>query len=296
MRDRLVAGDSAQDESAPGSSPDDWAHVASALAIVRARTGIDFAEYRHGTLLRRVRNRMTLVHARCLPEYLERLRWEPDEPRALVERLTIKVSRFFRHAPAFAALKTELESRGAGHHAHRFRAWSAGCGRGEEPYSLAILLDELGQGGHGADVLATDIDARALQQASAALYPPESLQELDAERRGRYFRPVCGPSGPAFELQPFVRTKVDLRLHDLTGDTAPVDDPFDVITCRNLLIYLQRAAQERVLERLAARLRPGGLLLLGEAEWLVPRVAGCFAVVNRQARLFARVGERSGGE
>jgi chemotaxis methyl-accepting protein methylase len=293
--DRLVAGHSAQDESAAGSSPDDWAQLASALVIVRERTGIDFGVYRRGTLLRRVRNRMTLVHARCLAEYLERLRSEPDEPRALLERLTIKVSRFFRHATAFAALKAELEARRAMQPPHRFRAWSAGCGRGEEPYSLAILLDELGQGGDGADVLATDIDERALEQAVGARYPAASLQEVDGVRRERYFRPGPGPGATAFEVQAFVRTKVELKLHDLTGETAPVDDAFDIVCCRNVLIYLQRAAQERVLERLAACLRRGGLLLLGEAEWLLPRVARRFAVVDRQGRLFARVGDGSNG-
>jgi chemotaxis methyl-accepting protein methylase len=289
-------GSGRNEPSAGDPSADDWGHLSSALAIVRERTGVDFGGYRPHTLLRRVRNRMIGARERSLAQYLERLRSDPEEADALLEKLTIKVSRFFRHASAFEALGTQLETRRAACPDSRLSAWSAGCGQGEEAYSLAILMDELGQAWNGPDVLGTDVDAHALERASRGVYPPESLVEVSPARRGRYFRPVLERTGPALAVQPFLRARVDLRPGDLTAEERLDGAVFDVVCCRNVLIYLQPAAQLRVQERLASSLRPGGLLCLGEAEWLLPPLADRFEVVSRKARLFARVDDGVGRE
>src|SRR5512141_1348100 len=142
---------------------EDLAWLGQVLDLVRERKGLDFGGYRAATLLRRARNRLIAANVRSLPEYLERLRDDPAEADALVERLTVKVSRFYRDAATFDALRAALAARLAGGPGRPLEAWSAGCGQGEEPYSLAILLAGLGQAPSGApDVLATDIDPAAL--------------------------------------------------------------------------------------------------------------------------------------
>lgn len=261
----------------------DAACLAEILEIVLARTGLDFRSYRHATLMRRVHNRMIVASVRSLPEYCARLRAEPAEAHVLVERLTLKVSRFFRDAWTFRALHEALARRLEGRREARLSVWSAGCARGEEPYGLAILLRELGLGEGEAEILATDVDLGALAAAARGCYPAAALEGVDAGRRSRWFEE--GPNGLA--VVPAVRRAVTLLRHDLTGAaTAPDGRRFDLVCCRNVLIYLQPALQERVERMVAGSLRPGGLLCLGEAEWLAPPVAALFDVVDRRARLF----------
>lgn len=281
----------------PGPDGDEEAWLGRALELVRARTGLDFRGYRSSTLLRRVRNGMISSGVRTLPEYVARLEADPGETDALAGRLTIKVSRFFRDAPTFAALREALARRREAHPERALAVWSAGCGQGEEAYSLALLLAEQGQTPGGADVLATDLDAQALAQAERGCYPGSVMEGLSAELRARWFDERPAGRSSMFCARPELRRRLEVRVHDLTAaSSSPDGRRFDLVCCRNVLIYLEPRLQAHVEALLARSLLPGGLLCLGEAEWLLPAVAGSFTVIDRRARLFAlRAGDRLEG-
>lgn len=255
------------------------------LSLVRARHGVDFGPYRRGTIERRIRNAMIAARAPSAPAYVVRLRTEPAESARLLGRLTVKVSRFYRDARAAEVVRAALAERIA-RSPGPLAAWSAGCGRGEEAYTLALLLAEAGApAGPNPDVLATDVDPGALAAAAVAAYPEAALAEIPAAVRARSFERVRGDPRAPFRPVQAIRARVRLRLHDLTAAEAP-PDRFDLVACRNTLIYFQPALQQRVLRLLRASLAPGGLLWLGEAEWPLGPAADGLAVIDRRARLF----------
>jgi chemotaxis methyl-accepting protein methylase len=262
-------------------APDELDRV---LAIVREREGVDFSGYRRSTLARRVSNAMIAAGAAAVGAYLERLRDDPAESTRLLDRLTVKVSRFYRDRTAVEALSRALGAPGA-RGGRPPAAWSAGCGRGEEPYTLAILLAELGDPAAGPRaVLATDLDGAALAAARIGRYPGEALAEAPAHVRERWMEPLAVPG--AFAVSPELRRRVAFARHDLARDGVPSGAPFDLVSCRNTLIYFDPPLQRRVLGVLCDALRPGGLLWLGEAEWPSGPVAKQLTPLVPQARLF----------
>lgn len=254
------------------------------LAVLRERDGLDLTGYRRSTLARRVRNRMISAGARGMAEYLDRLRTDPEETPRLLDRLTIKVSWFFRNPAAAAAVSDAL----AGELARAPRTlavWSAGCGRGEEPYTLAMLLAALGQPGGAPAVLATDIDAAALEAGRRGRYATDAVADVPAALRERWLARLEGGAG-ALEVRSELRGRVAFERHDLARDAAPRRGGFDLVSCRNTLIYFDGPLQQRALGVLCDAIAPGGFLWLGEAEWPAGGVAGRLTLVNRQARLF----------
>lgn len=272
------------DPSLYSEQPDEQLWLPKLLEIVRQRKGLDFSGYRISTLLRRVHNRMIAVNARTFAEYWARLRDEPAEAEALVQKITIKVSRFFRDVSTFETLQLALETRR--NSGGPLACWSAGCGQGEEAYSLAILLHELGAPATGTYVLGTDIDPLALAHASDGCYPVGSLQGVCERRATQYFAETTSRKGRQFRVCPEIRSMVDLQFHDLTTGHPPQSPPFDLVCCRNVLIYFDLPLQRRVLKHFERSLVPGGLLCLGEAEWILPQMADRFEVVDRKSRLF----------
>jgi len=182
----------------------------------------------------------------------------------LVERVVVGESSFFRHPEQLEALAAELPALDQG---GPLLCWSAGCAGGEEPYSLAIALLEADRAGDR--IVATDFSAEALARARAGLYDPWALRRVEGPRRERWFRLAEG----RLEVVAPVRDLVELRRHNLAHDEPPWR--FDVVLCRNVLIYFEPAAAERALLRLWGAVRPGGLLLLGPVEQ--PLAAGLHA-------------------
>ncbi len=272
-------------EGSPGEAPDavELAWLARILGALRDWRGVDFGGYRTSTVLRRVRNRMISARARSMPEYLDRLVRDPCEADALLERLTIKVSRFFRDPATFDALRAALPALRAGREG-ALRIWSAGCGQGEEAYSLAMLLAP--EQPHGArDVVATDIDPAALAAAARGSYALAALADVPAPLRARWF--VVDSAAGTCRVAPGLRARVEFRAHDLAGSTvAPDGRRFDLVCCRNVLIYLGPRLQLQVERLLVESLAPGGLLCLGEAEWPLPEIVARLEIVDRRARLF----------
>jgi chemotaxis methyl-accepting protein methylase len=263
------------------ASAADQQHVASILALLRERTGSDFSRYRAATVQRRILNRMISVGAQSLGAYLLLLESSRDEAARLLDRMAIKVSRFYRNRASFDLLRRSvlpaLAAAGA-----PLRVWSAGCGCGEEPYTLAMLLDEAGAAG---EVLASDIDPAALAAAGRGLYAAEAAAELPAELAARYLEPAGKGrllAGAA------VRARVRFERHDLQHGALPGAPAagFDLVSCRNLLIYLQADVRQEALGTLVRALRPGGVLFLGEAEWPAEGQAAALECISHAARLF----------
>ncbi len=191
------------------------------------------------------------------PEELVRqlLAGEKGAVAALIEQSVVGESYFFRHPEQTAAFE-----RFARDHPEPLRIWSAGCASGEEPYSLAMALLEAGRAAGRDRILATDVSERALDRARAARYGPWSLRRLPDGVRRRWFR----GEAPPLEVAAEVRALVGFERHNLVTDPAPGE--FDVVVCRNVLIYFEATTAVEVLYKLVAAVRPGGHLLLGPVE------------------------------
>lgn len=268
--------------------------VRELLALVAERTGVDLAGQRPAMLARRAAHRIFTSGARTHADYLQLLRADAAEPWLLLERLTIKVSRLFRNPETFALLQERVlpelrRRRGDG----VLRVWSAGCACGEEAYGLAMLCAATGG---PFDVLATDIDRSALARARAGAYPASQVGDLPAELARRHLDTrVEG----VVAIRPDLARRVQFAAHDLASGAPPSrSGPFDLVACRNVLIYYLADRQAEILSMLLSSLSPGGTLVLGEAEWPVPSAERRLEVVDRAHRVFrlpsrARAAERS---
>ncbi len=268
-----------------------WNHsqISEVLQALRHKTGVDFSRYRRATVLRRIRNRMVSAGIDSLSDYLGLLCQRPGEAGRLLERLTIKVSRFYRNVRSFDLLRDEvlpLLARARGK--QPLRLWSAGCGRGEEAWTLAMLLEHAGIAG---DVLASDIDRGSLAEAARAVYRPELLADLPANLAAAYLEPVAG--GSSYRLREGLRSRVRFVRHDLLHGEPPARQPFDLVCCRNVLIYLEPQAQSLVFRALCSTLAPGGYLCLGEAEWPSAEVLARLRCVGRNAQVWRQIPEEA---
>jgi chemotaxis protein methyltransferase CheR len=190
---------------------------------------------------------------------------DPSVAAALLEAALVHESHFFRHPEQIEALRSQVFARAPLD--RPLAVWCAGCAAGEEPYTLAIALAEAGRGRCPDRVVATDVSSRAVDAARAGLYGEWSLRQLGPARRERFFVP--GPP-QLLEVAPAIRAKVELRVHELVREPPP-GDRFDVVSCRNVLVYFDRDVAARVLEKLAGVLAPGGVLVVSPAELGVVR-------------------------
>jgi len=236
---------------------------------IRARTGRDFTRYKRSTLLRRIARRMQLQQIEELPAYVEQLRSSPDEARALADDFLITVTNFFRDPLVYEKLETDvlpaIFARKTGDD-RDVRVWSVGCATGEEAYSLAMLcLEEAARHDPAPriQVFASDLHEHSLERARHAFYPGDIQVDVSAERLRRFFLKEEG----GYRVRKEVRDVVVFAPHNLLAD--PPFSRLDLIACRNLLIYLQRNAQQEVDELFHYALRPHGFLVVGNSESLV---------------------------
>lgn len=265
------------------SDPD--SALAAILRILLERTGTDFSTYRPCTVERRVRNRMIVAGADTFEQYLDKLRRDSAEAVRLLERVTIKVSRFYRNRITFDWLRAEvIPGLAAAASGRPLGIWSAGCGFGEEAYTLGMLLDEANVPGY---VVATDIDPGALDRAVEGRYPRSAFIELPKELLARYVE----PGEKSCRVDERARSRVRFARHDILSHCPPPGGSalFDLVCCRNVLIYLARGVQEKVLHTLRRRVRTGGFLCLGEAEWPPPSVAASLEALPHKTHLFRAV-------
>jgi two-component system, chemotaxis family, CheB/CheR fusion protein len=239
--------------------------LAPILHVLRNATGVDFTEYKTNTLLRRVRRRMVLQKRNKLSDYAELLRESSVEVRALYDDVLINVTRFFREPEVFVEVKKKvipalLRDR-SGRDPIRF--WVVGCSTGEEAYSLAILLMEALESSNSrtvAQVFATDLNAAGIDQARAGVYSKERLENVSRERLRRFFVEVDGK----YRVTKAIREMCVFSRHNLMAD--PPFSRMDLVSCRNLLIYLEPSLQQRILPVLHYALKPTGFLVLGASE------------------------------
>ena len=254
------------------------------LAHVRVRTGNDFSKYKRSTVLRRIARRMQVTRSSGLAAYLAFLRENADEAQALLGDLLISVTTFFRDAEAFNRLQTSalpqlFEGRGS---ADTIRVWVCGCATGEEAYSIAMLLLEEARRRDLApaiQVFGSDLDARALTIGRAGRYPAAIEADAGEERLRRFFV----REGEGYRVREELRDVVLFAVHDLLKD--PPFSRLDLITCRNVLIYLDRELQEQVCSTFHYALNPGGFLMLGTSE-SADSPPGLFRIVDRNGRLY----------
>ncbi|WP_236020466.1 CheR family methyltransferase [Sabulicella rubraurantiaca] len=256
---------------------------AELLAHVQNSRGLDFRGYKKTSLRRRILRRMEEVGVEGFEAYQAFLEAHPQEFVGLLNTVLINVTSFFRDAEAWEALRAEaIPSLIEG--TRPIRIWSAGCATGQEPYSLAILLMEaLGSEAFGARVkiYATDLDEEALRFARLATYSARDVEAVPPELLERHF----DNARDSYTVSRELRKAVIFGQHNIVTD-APISR-INLLSCRNLLIYLEGETQERVLERLHYALAEDGLLFLGKAETQMAR-SRLFQPVNLKHRLFRR--------
>ncbi len=247
-----------------GISGDVEEGVASVFAALRSGTGHDFTMYKRATVLRRLERRLLFNGLESLDEYVTLLWSSEAERQALLRDLLISVSSFFRDAEAFEALAEVVPGLFAGKGpADTVRVWVVGCASGEEVYSLAILLAEKAAelpDPPKVQIFATDIDEQGYAWGREGLYSPAAVAGLDAKRLQRYF--IREPAG--YRITKALRERVLFAVHNVLRD--PPFARLDLISCRNLFIYLRPEAQQQALETVHFALNPEGILFLGTSE------------------------------
>jgi two-component system CheB/CheR fusion protein len=259
------------------------AALRNVMALLRQRTGHDFSHYKRATVLRRLERRLQVNGLQTLPDYSRYLEAHPDETPALLQDLLISVTRFFRDGDAFRALESAIDSAmlasgsasasapaspvalagAAQAGARTLRAWIAGCATGEEAYSIAMLLSEYLERrlpSTDLQVFGSDIDEHAITVARVGVYSGASAADIAPARRQQFFR----RDQASWRVRRELREKILFSVHNVLHD--PPFSHQHLVCCRNLLIYLDRSVQFRVLETLHAALVPGGLLFLGGSE------------------------------
>ena len=256
------------------------------LAQLRARCGNDFSDYKTSTIRRRIERRMNVHGIHKAAEFVQFTKDHPEELDALFKELLISVTNFFRDPDAFESLGGEpLRTLLAAHDADSvLRAWVPGCATGEEVYSLAILLrecmDDLGKHPK-VMIFGTDLDEQAVSFARSGLYSPGIIGDLEPARLERYFTKEDG----GFRVRKEVRDMVIFAPQNVISD--PPFTKLDLLSCRNLLIYMTPALQKRLLPVFAYALNPGGLMLLGPHESLAG-AADRFDTIDKKWKIFRR--------
>ena len=258
------------------------------FVLLRAHTGHDFSQYKQNTVGRRVERRMAVHQIEQADQYLRYLQETPLEIEALFRDLLIGVTSFFRDKEAFEALKQHLAPVLAAKAADSpLRVWTTGCSTGEEAYSLAILLREQMDAlkkSFKVQVFATDIDARAIDTARAGMYPASIATDVSPERLARFFSAEDG----GYRIHKNIRDLLVFSEHDVIKD--PPFSRLDLVSCRNLLIYMGPELQRKLIPLFHYALNPGGLLLLGSSE-TVGDFAELFLAVDRAAKLYQWQGD-----
>jgi two-component system CheB/CheR fusion protein len=262
-------------------------NVEAILSIVRARTRHDFRHYKRGTMVRRIQRRMGLRQLHTMEDYLHLLRKDVHEVTRLFDDLLIGVTQFFRDADAFGELEmTVIQALVNRADDRNIRVWVAGCSTGEEAYSLAIALIDMADsmGVHiNLQIFATDVDERALSFGRAALYPESIVGDVSEARLRRYFI----REDHNYRVAKQVRDTVVFAKQDLIYD--PPFSKLDLISCRNLLIYLNADIQYRILSLFSFSLNEDSFMFLGGSE-TIGRADGLFkAQGDKKSRIFKKI-------
>jgi len=256
------------------------------LLLLRNHTGVDFAQYKQPTILRRLNRRMVVRRSESLEQYWELLKKESEEVQVLFEDLLINVTDFFRDPDVFETAKRVAfpslirDSK----HPHAIRAWIPGCSSGEEVYSIAIALVEFLESADlecTIQMFGTDLSDRAIEKARAAIYDESCVANVSPERLRRFF--VRTESG--YQISRTIREMCVFSRHNVAKD--PPLSRMNLISCRNLLIYFAPSLQRRIIATFGYALQAGGCLILGHSETLGP-LSEYFLTLDEPYKIYCR--------
>lgn len=261
--------------------------LATIFALLRSTTGVDFSRYKPNTLDRRIQRRMLLYKLEQLEDYAAYVQGHPAEVKALYEEILIHVTSFFRDPEAFELLKALVFPTIAQNKSAEFpiRIWVAGCSTGEEVYSIAMCLleflaDRVTQ--PPIQIFATDISEQAINKARVGNYQENQMVEVSPGRRRRFFQAI---EGGGYQISKGVRELCVFARQDLGSD--PPFSNVDLISCRNVLIYLGEELQKRIMPLFHYSLKPTGFLLLGTSE-STGQYSELFNLVEKKYRIYAK--------
>ncbi|MBF0224159.1 MAG: protein-glutamate O-methyltransferase CheR [Desulfobacterales bacterium] len=266
------------------------------LQAIQVSRNIDLWGYHNSLLNEKIQKRIDLLGLKNLAEYLNRLYSDEMESHTLIEEILIKVSNFFRNPIVFEIIGQNIlpqiiESKiNTGN--HEIRVWSAGCASGEEPYSIAILINDLLENNINnftPFIFATDISDEALKTAASGLFPKKSLMDTKLRIIERYFT----KTSTGFKIDPIIQNMVKFSNDDLTSvkrfaPSESIFGTFDLILCRNVLIYFDDKLQDIVLEKLYRALNKGGFLILGDCEFITEKISQNLVKIDNRNRIFQK--------
>lgn len=255
------------------------------FALIRSATGHDFSHYKHSTIERRIERRLAVHQITSLPDYILFLQKNPAEIQTLFKNLVIGVTRFFRDPKAYDVLEKALSQLiHAKHPEDTLRCWVVGCSTGEEAYSLAILVSEAMETRKkhiNIQIFATDIDEVAIDTARKGVYPASIAGDVSKERLSRFFLKEEG----FFKIKKPVRDMVVFSLQSVIKD--PPFSRLDLLSCRNLMIYLDATLQKKIIPVFHYTLNPGGVLQLGTSE-TIGEFTDLFGPVDSKFKIYQR--------
>lgn len=257
--------------------------------IISGNTGFNCEHYKEAHFRRRINVRVRATNSENYGTYLKLLKEDPQEYEFLLDTLTVNVSEFFRNPETFRIIEKEvipsLVKYRSGSLTRSIRIWSAGCAAGEEAYSLAILLHRTLKtdfNKYRIRIVGTDIDARSLEKAKKGVYNENSLKNLDPGTKERYF----SKQGDTYQVINEFKNITQFKRHDLIS--GPRIDYFDLIVCRNVMIYFKKEIQEQLQLNFYKALEKGGFLIIGKSETLLGSASSLFRPYNTRERLYIK--------
>jgi chemotaxis protein methyltransferase CheR len=263
---------------------------------MKQRHAVDLGSYNSSFLLKKLKSRMASLGISVPEKYLAYFRKDPDEAFILMQEIGICVSLFFRNPLIYAVIEQQLLPSiiEAKQHSGRqeIRVWSAGCATGEEPYSIAILLHRLLKEefkNWKVHIFATDIEQKRLTTAAAGIFLRDKLVDTKLDIVDKYFI----QSQENYRLKPEIRKMVNFSLDDLTSPqkiapAASIFGSFDLVLCRNVMIYFNKSVKMRAVRKFIKTLNSSGYLILGESEWIAGSLGSAFIEIDHTNRIYKK--------